>query len=58
MTKMAQVDAWLTFFLEGVIEIANSSVETCTKITALRDLDLPKCKNLEKICGINFGNNT
>jgi len=44
----AQVDAWLTFFLEGVIEIANSSVETCTKITALRDLDFAKMQKLGK----------
>ena len=33
----ANIDSWLEFFLEGVAEIANSSIETCTKITALRD---------------------
>ena len=44
----AQVDAWLEFFLEGVAEIANSSTETCTKITALRDSDFAKMQKLGK----------
>jgi len=44
----SQVDAWLTFFLEGVVEIANSSIETCTKITALRDMDFAKMQKLGK----------
>lgn len=47
----AQVDAWLEFFLEGVAEIAESSIETCTKITALRDRDFAKMQKLgKKIC--------
>lgn len=44
----AQIDPWLEFFLEGVIEIANSSIETCTKITALRDHDFAKMQKLGK----------
>ena len=44
----AQVDAWLDFFLEGVAEIADSSIETCTKITALRDRDFAKMQKLGK----------
>lgn len=44
----AQVNAWLEFFLEGVAEIANSSIETCTKITALRDRDFAKMQKLGK----------
>lgn len=44
----AKVDAWLEFFLEGVAEIANASIETCTKITALRDLDFAKMQKLGK----------
>jgi len=44
----ADMDGWLEFFLEGVIEIANSSIETCTKITALRDRDFAKMQKLGK----------
>lgn len=44
----SQVDAWLEFFLEGVAEIANSSIEVCTKITALRDVDFAKMQKLGK----------
>ncbi|MDO8497416.1 MAG: Fic family protein [bacterium] len=44
----AQVDAWLEFFLEGVAEIADASIEICTKITALRDLDFAKMQKLGK----------
>lgn len=44
----SQVDAWLEFFLEGVAEIANSSIEICTKITALRDSDFAKMQKLGK----------
>jgi Fic family protein len=29
----ADINAWLEFFLEGVAEIADSSIKTCTKIT-------------------------
>lgn len=42
----AQFEAWLTFFLEGVAEIADSSIETCTKITCLRDRDFAKMQKL------------
>jgi len=44
----SKIDEWLEFFLEGVIEIANSSIETCTKITALRDRDFAKMQKLGK----------
>lgn len=42
----ADIDAWLEFFLEGVAEIAESSIETCAKITALRDRDFAKMQSL------------
>lgn len=42
------IEGWLAFFLDGVIEIANSSIETCTKITALRDRDFAKMQKLGK----------
>jgi Fic family protein len=44
----SEVDGWLEFFLEGIVEIANSGIETCTKITALRDRDFAKMQKLGK----------
>lgn len=44
----ADVDGWLGFFLEGIAEIADSGIETCTKITALRDRDFAKMQKLGK----------
>lgn len=42
----ANVNGWLEFFLEGVAEIADSSIETCAKITALRNRDFAKMQKL------------
>ncbi len=44
----ADIDGWLEFFLEGVAEIAESSIETCAQITALRDRDFAKMQKLGK----------
>ena len=44
----SDVDGWLSFFLEGVAEIAESGIETCTKITALRDRDFAQMHRLGK----------
>lgn len=44
----ADIDLWLEFFLDGVAEIANSSIKTCTEITALRDRDFAKMQKLGK----------
>ncbi len=44
----ADINGWLEFFLEGVAEIATSSIETCTMITALRDRDFAKMQKLGK----------
>ncbi len=44
----AMTDEWLEFFLDGVVEIASSSIETCTKITELRDRDFAKMQKLGK----------
>lgn len=44
----ATIDGWLEFFLEGVAEIADSSIETCANITALRDKDFAKMQKLGK----------
>jgi Fic family protein len=40
------IEAWLDFFLDGVIEIAHSGIDTCTKITDLRDRDFAKAQKL------------
>lgn len=44
----ADIEGWLAFFLEGVAEIAQSSIDTCTHITALRDRDFAKMQVLGK----------
>lgn len=44
----ANIDGWLEFFLEGIAEIADSSIETCTQVTALRDRDFAKMQKLGK----------
>lgn len=44
----ANINGWLEFFLEGVAEIADSSIETCAKITVLRDKDFAKMQKLGK----------
>ena len=40
------VNGWVEFFLEGIIEIANEAIKTVEKITILRDSDLQKIQNL------------
>lgn len=42
------IDGWLEFFLEGIAEIASASIETCAKITELRDKDYSKMQKLGK----------
>ena len=44
----SDIDGWTNFFLEGIVEIANSGVDTCAKITALRDRDFAKMQKLGK----------
>jgi len=44
----AKIEEWLGFFLDGVSEIAVSSVDTCTKIMDLRDADFAKAQKLGK----------
>lgn len=42
----SEVEEWMQFFLEGVIEVAGSSIETCAQITQLRDRDFAKMQQL------------
>ncbi|MFH0846052.1 MAG: Fic/DOC family N-terminal domain-containing protein [Patescibacteria group bacterium] len=43
-----EVFEWLDFFLDGVIEISNQSIETSKKITKLRNEDILKIQALAK----------
>ncbi len=42
------VDAWIDFFLDGVIEIANEAIDIVGKITILRQNDMEKVQALGK----------
>lgn len=42
----SKIEEWIEFFLEGIIEIAESSIETCAKITDLRERDFAKMHKL------------
>ena len=42
------VMSWLSFFLDGIIDTANSAVDTCAKITKLRERDITKITLLSK----------
>lgn len=44
----ADVDGWLSFFLDGVAETADSAINTCASITVLRDRDFAKIQKLGK----------
>ena len=43
-----KVSAWIDFFLDGVIEIANGAIDIVGKITALREKDMEKIQVLSK----------
>lgn len=43
-----EVDNWINFFLDGVLEIANQSIKAAKEITKLRDQDLSKITALAK----------
>ena len=47
-SENGNVEEWVEFFLDGVIDIANSSIETCRKITELRERDMRKVQKLGK----------
>lgn len=47
-SENGNVGEWVDFFLDGVIDIANSSIETCRKITELREQDMRKAQKLGK----------
>ena len=41
-----EVEAWVDFFLDGVIEIANEAIDIVGKITILREQDMKKIQKL------------
>lgn len=43
------VNAWIDFFLDGIIEIAKSAIDTCRAITELREEDMRKAQSLGKV---------
>ena len=43
-----EVDAWVDFFLDGVIEIAEEGIQTVSEITQLREADQLKIQSLGK----------
>ena len=43
-----QVYEWLSFFLDGIVDTANSAIETCISIANLRDRDMQKIHALGK----------
>jgi Fic family protein len=43
-----KVEAWMDFFLDGIIETAEESIETSRKIMTLRDCDMRKIQSLGK----------
>lgn len=42
----SDIEGWLSFFLDGVVDTAQSSIETCEKIIALREKDHAKIQTL------------
>ncbi len=43
-----EINSWLLFFLEGIIETANSGISTCAAITHLRERDMMKVQSLNR----------
>ena len=46
--REGQVEKWIGFFLDGIIEIAESAIVTVQKITALREHDIAKISTMNK----------
>lgn len=44
----SDIESWLNFFLDGVIETAIAAIETVKKITVLREEDMTKIQSLGK----------
>lgn len=49
----AKIEEWLDFFLDGVIDTAQSAIATCHKVTKLRDRDMAKSHKLGRTAAEN-----
>lgn len=47
-SEESNIEAWLEFFLDGVIDVAKESIETVKQINILRDEDMAKIHSLGK----------
>lgn len=47
-SEEAEVEEWIEFFLDGVIEIANEAIDIVSKITVLREEDMRKIQSFGK----------
>lgn len=45
-SEEAKIAEWIEFFLDGIIEIARSAIDTCQAITELRERDMRKIQKL------------
>lgn len=48
-----KVEKWIDFFLDGIIETAESAIETVRKITLLREQDIAKISGINKTSAEN-----
>jgi len=48
-SEPANVESWIDFFLQGIIETASSAIQIASKITAIREKDMEKVHGLGKI---------
>lgn len=44
-----EVNEWVEFFLDGIIETAESAIKTCAAITKLREQDMMKIQQLNRV---------
>ncbi len=45
----SQILPWVEFFIDGIIEIAQSAIHTCQQVTRLREADMRKAQGLGKV---------
>jgi Fic family protein len=52
-SEESDITGWIDFFLDGVIETAESAIRTCQAITALREEDMRKVQGLGRVAAPN-----
>jgi Fic family protein len=48
-SEPSMVEEWVEFFMDGIIEIAQSAIDTCQAVTSLREEDMRKAQGLGKV---------